>query len=66
MTEIERLQAEIERLQDLHLERTKTTHKALCEHDQKIEAHEKRPGEPAADQQRNCAPFGQGETGNKP
>ena len=31
------LDAEIERLQALHLERTKTTHKALTERDEKIE-----------------------------
>ena len=35
--ELEQAQAEIDRLQALHLERTKSTHKALTERDQRIE-----------------------------
>lgn len=33
---IEEQQAEIDRLQALHLERTKTTHRALCDRDARI------------------------------
>jgi hypothetical protein len=37
IAEIKRDEAEIERLQALHLERTKSTHKAFCEYDEKVE-----------------------------